>query len=93
VEGSRPEVAFFRYKHKSMAKRGEKRERRSMVWEPDAPGIDMGGAGCITPDNPSSESIRPVLRQNAFGGLLISVFTLEAAPRTHGPALPTRLRA
>src|ERR1700722_16565188 len=45
-----------------MAKRGEKRERRSMVWEPDAPGIDMG-AGCITPDSPSSESIRPVLRQ------------------------------
>jgi hypothetical protein len=33
---------FSGYKKKTMAKRGENRERRSMVLEPDAAGIDIG---------------------------------------------------
>jgi len=32
----------LRHKEKTMAKRGEKRERRSVVLEPDAAGIDIG---------------------------------------------------
>jgi len=38
----RPRAAFSGYKEKIMAKRREKRERRSVVLEPDAAGIDIG---------------------------------------------------
>jgi len=35
-------AAFSGYNEKTMAKRGEKRERRSVVLELDAAGIDIG---------------------------------------------------
>jgi Transposase len=42
LQGFAPRAAFSGYKEKTMAKRAEKRERRSMVLQPDAAGIDIG---------------------------------------------------
>ena len=42
LQGFAPQAAFSGYKEKTVAKRVEKRERRSAVLEPDAAGIDIG---------------------------------------------------
>jgi hypothetical protein len=40
--GIAPRAALSGYKEATMGKRGEKRERRSAILEPDAAGIDIG---------------------------------------------------
>ncbi|WP_130425590.1 IS110 family transposase [Edaphobacter modestus] len=42
LEGIAPRAALSGYKEATMGKRGEKRERRSAILEPDAAGIDIG---------------------------------------------------
>jgi transposase len=42
LEGNAPRAALSGYKEAIMGKRGEKRERRSAILEPDAAGIDIG---------------------------------------------------
>src|ERR1700733_15108081 len=42
LQGIAPRAALSGYKEASMGKRGEKRERRSAILEPDAAGIDIG---------------------------------------------------
>ena len=42
LEGNAPQAAFSGYKEATMGKRGEKRERRTAILEPDAAGIDIG---------------------------------------------------
>jgi hypothetical protein len=42
LQGIAPRAALSGYKEATMGKRGEKRERRSAILEPDAAGIDIG---------------------------------------------------
>jgi|SRR3984893_6064176 len=42
LQGIAPRAALSSYKEATMGKRGEKRERRSAILEPDAAGIDIG---------------------------------------------------
>ena len=42
LQGFAPRAALPSYKEETMRKRGEKRERRSAILEPDAAGIDIG---------------------------------------------------